>query len=78
MLERLLEMKPFIEKLSEVSSDVSINPNEWNYVVDIVESLRPCKLAANRFQEKDLTLSQFYKVWITCFLKSKKIGKTPA
>ncbi|XP_065211814.1 uncharacterized protein LOC135839631 isoform X2 [Planococcus citri] len=74
MLQRLVELKPYLDQLSATIPEIVVPLNEWNLVMDIVDSLKPLKVAIIRLTPKYVPLSEFYKIWITSFLKTKKIG----
>lgn len=75
MLQRFMELKPYLDQLSASAAELEISLKEWNLLMDVVDSLKPLKSASGRVSFKDRPLSEFYKIWITCFLKTKKIGK---
>lgn len=75
MLQRFVELKPYLDQLSASMPDIVIPLGEWNLLMDMADSLKPLKMAIIRLTSKDVPVSEFYKIWITSFLKTKKIGK---
>lgn len=73
MLERLLEVKSYILKISR-SKELFISPAQWDQVDEFVASLKPCKTATLRLQKEEISMSEFFKIWSVCLLKTRKLG----
>ncbi|XP_065221032.1 E3 SUMO-protein ligase ZBED1-like [Planococcus citri] len=73
MFQRLLELKPFLKKMSQ-SKDLFISANQWKQIDDYITSYAPVRAAAHKLLTENVSLSEFFKIWTTCLLKTKKIG----
>lgn len=74
MLNKLLELKPFLKKMSQ-PKELFISATLWKQISDYVSSYGPIRAALHRLQIENAPLSEFFKIWTSCLLKTKKIGK---
>lgn len=51
---------------------VCLNSSERNQIEVILKVLLPSKLCSKKFQNKQLTLTDFYGTWIWCKIQTKK------
>lgn len=73
MIECLLEFK---DCCNQSNKDLYLMPETWNKLKSIVESLLLARIATKKLREKQLTIGDFYYVWIRCILETSKINTT--
>jgi hypothetical protein len=71
MLKRLLELKGFCND-SEATENLS--SSAWETVADVVKGLEHAKHATLLLQKEQLTVGDFYGIWLECKLKTKKVN----
>ncbi|CAI6358146.1 unnamed protein product [Macrosiphum euphorbiae] len=64
MLLRLIELKPFCTDHQLINTDLFLNTRDWDRIDNLVKSLQPAFLCTKLLQKKDLTLGDFYGIWI--------------
>lgn len=76
MLETLLKCKDIICYLSlaENNVDLYFPESNWDKVKLIVETLQPLTEATLKLQSEQLTLSDFFGIWIECKLKLQNLN----
>jgi len=75
MLERVKYLKHFIQNMAANDSSlkkVCLNNSEWNQIEVISKALLPSKICTKKFQNEQLTLTDFYGAWILCKIQTKK------
>lgn len=69
MLSSLLSYKDFSLYVQK-----SLNANDWKIIDQIVKSLEPAKIATKKLQTEQLFLTDFYKTWLNCRIRTEKLG----
>lgn len=72
MLHRLKELKPICDSSDDIAE--LIGENFWIDMINIMTSLKPAAEATERLQAKELTLGDFYSIWIICRTKSENLN----
>lgn len=75
MLERVKYLKHFILNMAANDSSlkkVCLNNSEWNQIEVISKALLSSKICTKKFQNVQLTLTDFYGAWILCKIQTKK------
>ncbi|KAG0442307.1 hypothetical protein HPB47_015738 [Ixodes persulcatus] len=73
MLERLIELKPFCIDMGKSSTDFVVSDETWTAIEGIIASLRPAKVATKALQKEQLSLGDFFGIWLQCSLETAKI-----
>lgn len=76
MLERILFLKEFIRNMSANDSKfrkVILHNLDWEKVEILSRTLLPAKICTKKLQYEQLTLSDFYGVWVSCKLQTEKL-----
>ncbi|GLV36174.1 hypothetical protein CBL_21482, partial [Carabus blaptoides fortunei] len=73
MLKALLECKDFSSSLAENNLDYYLAENKWEKLNFIVDTLQPLTEATLKLQSEQLTLSDFYGIWIQCKIKLRNL-----
>lgn len=73
MLKTLLECKDFSSSLAESNLDYYFAENKWLKLNLIVDTLQPLTEATLKLQSEQLTLSDFYGIWIHCKIKLRNL-----
>lgn len=75
MLERLLILKDFALDIAATSDEYNIlSENDWSTAEKITSILEPAKFATLRLQTEQLTLSDFYGIWLRLIIDLGKIS----
>lgn len=77
MLERVKHLKNFIQTMASNDTSlkkVCLNNSEWNQIEVISKALLPSKICTKKFQNEQLTLTDFYGAWILCKIQTKKFN----
>lgn len=74
MLNSLLILRPFCDKMSMLYEDIFLSESDWNIITEIHMCLEPAKKAMTKFQRESLTLMDCYKIWDICHIETAKIG----
>ncbi|KAM7282286.1 zinc finger BED domain-containing protein 4-like [Ixodes scapularis] len=78
MLERLIELKPFCIDMGKSSTDFVVSDETWAAIEGIIASLRPAKVATKALQKEQLSLGDFFGIWLQCSLETAKIDSVLA
>lgn len=73
MLHKLLTLKPHLKKIN-LPKDLFISASLWKKVEEYVTAYGPIRTALYTLHQENVPLSEFFKIWTTCYLKTKKIG----
>lgn len=74
MLEGVLTLRPFCDRHFAAYPELLLTEDEWSDIVELTEALSPAKITTKILQSEQLTLGDFYGSWLTCKLKTQKIG----
>ncbi|CAI6352385.1 unnamed protein product [Macrosiphum euphorbiae] len=64
MLYRLLELKEFCLSHEETNPDLHLKNCEWDSIQSVVNALHPVKTATLALQKQNLTIGDFYAIWL--------------
>ncbi|KAM7280968.1 zinc finger BED domain-containing protein 4-like [Ixodes scapularis] len=78
MLERLIELKHFCIDMGKSSTDFVVSDETWAAIEGIIASLRPAKVATKALQKEQLSLGDFFGIWLQCSLETAKIDSVLA
>lgn len=73
MMDSLVPLKMFC--VNEVK-DVRLTKSDWTFCETFIEIFKPVRIATKRLQSQQLTLGDFYKVWLQLTLEIKKLTTT--
>lgn len=76
MIERIQYLKEFIQIM--VANDpklkkISFNISDWQQVEILAKTLLPAKICTKKLQSEQLTLSDFYGIWISCKIETRSM-----
>jgi len=77
MLERVQYLKPFISNMSANDSKLNklcMSNFEWQQVDALCKALLPAKICTKKLQSEQLTLTDFYGVWLTCKIQTQSLN----
>ncbi|XP_064469959.1 uncharacterized protein LOC135384700 [Ornithodoros turicata] len=74
MLRRLLELRGFCADMFTEETEFFLADEDWNLVQISIETLTPAEEATKRLQLEQLTLGEFYSIWISCREKTAKMS----
>lgn len=73
-----MEHKSSIQSIMEVAgadvADLNLDDMEWTLLEKLVAALKPSKTATINLQAKNLTMSNFYKIWTVCRIQTQNLG----
>lgn len=69
MLKSLLACKVFTYSLAENNLDYYLAESKWDIINSLVDILAPLNEATMKLQSEQLTLSDFYGIWMQCKLR---------
>lgn len=72
MMKRVKELKSICDDSEEITQIV--NENFWLEINNTLECLQPAAEATIRLQAEQLTLGDFYSIWIICKTKTEKLN----
>ncbi|XP_064472544.1 uncharacterized protein LOC135387057 [Ornithodoros turicata] len=73
MLRRLTELRGFCDDMFGTDNELRLQDDEWKAVDDAIEALAPAEEATKRLQTEQLTLGDFYSLWIACRERTAKL-----
>jgi hypothetical protein len=71
MLKRLVNLKEFCQSFEDTVPELNLS-EFWDKIENLVDILEPAKEAMLKFQNPDLILPEFYKIWMNSILKLEK------
>ena len=71
MLERLTELKDLCVQLK--LNDKFLSDDDWVMISHLIAALEPAKIATKKLQYEQLTMGDFYALWLQSILSLKKI-----
>lgn len=78
MLKRLTELRGFCDDMFGTGTELRLQDDEWRAVDDAIQALAPAEEATKRLQSEQLTLGDFYSLWIACRERTAKLTSTLA
>lgn len=76
MLQRILENKPYVLRVSNYMPEIEIPANDWLLIEHLEKTLKSCKTATEGLQLDNLTFSAFYRIWMTCIIDLESLGES--
>ncbi|KAH6927517.1 hypothetical protein HPB50_005183 [Hyalomma asiaticum] len=73
-LERLTELRSFCTELSVTNREMHMRNVQWERIEGLVEALQSAKKAMLALMSEQLTIRDFYGVWIRCTTETRKVG----
>lgn len=70
MLQRLLELKEYCEQIKD--NDLKLSESVWAKMIELINVLKPARIATKRLQSELLLLGDLYEIWQRCFMEVKK------
>lgn len=74
MLTSLLECKDFTLALAESNLHYYFAEDKWTILKVVIDTLQPLTEATLKLQSEQLTLSDFYGIWIQCKIKLQNLN----
>lgn len=71
MLKNLIHLRSICDDCVEVAQ--LLNDDTWNDIAVIISCLEPSQEATVRLQSENITLSDFYSIWLICKNKTERI-----
>ncbi|XP_060858704.1 uncharacterized protein LOC132936054 [Metopolophium dirhodum] len=60
--------------VSNTFKELNVTDNQWQKTEILVKALLPAKQATVQLQKEDLTIGDFYGIWLKCCRDTKKVG----
>jgi len=76
MLERFIENEESVNHCLEIIKDAefSLKDADWFTLRELLGALQPSRDATTQLQGKELTMSDFYKIWTICAHQTKQLS----
>lgn len=74
MVKCLTDQKDFIMDLISGNTEVEISENLWTFMEDFTTAFQPVFIMTKKIQEVNLTMSDFYLLWLICEVELKEIN----
>lgn len=73
MLELLVSLRTFCADIATSNSDLLLTGEQWTELENIVESLRPAKVAMKEPQNQHLSLGNFFGISLWCKIETNQV-----